>query len=140
MTTIGGRTTSIVGPSPKSTSEKPTAADAGPRVGSGTTTPSMVIVTVEGPVVGSRSTRWPSADSDRSSSVTCWGARPSTAIVTAPRWRTAAAPCGWCSVTWSMGSATWNRMRWPSAGARSATSQAVVGSPSTAMKGRSSGR
>ena len=52
MTTTGGRTTSIVGPSPKSTSEKPTAAEAGPRVGSGTTTPSMVIVTVDGPDVG----------------------------------------------------------------------------------------
>ena len=51
MTTTGGRTTSIVGPSPKSTSEKPTAAEAGPRVGSATTTPSMVIVTVEGPDV-----------------------------------------------------------------------------------------
>ena len=111
VTTTGGRTTSIVGPSPKSTSEKPTAADAGPRVGSGTTTPSMVIVTVDGPEVGSRSTRWPSADSDCSSRVTCWGARSSTAIVTAPRWRTAPAPCGWCSVTWSMGSATRNRMR-----------------------------
>ena len=80
----GGRTTSTVGPRPVSTSAKPTAASAGPIVGSGTTTQSMVIVTVLGPVVGSMSTRWPSAPSERSSSSTVSGGRSSTAIVTSP--------------------------------------------------------
>ena len=56
----GGRTTSIVGSSPTSISANPTAARAGPIVGSGATTDSIVIVTVLGPVVGSISMRWPS--------------------------------------------------------------------------------
>ena len=95
----GGSTTSTVGSSPVSTSAKPTAESAGPSVGSGTTTLSMVIVTVLGPDVGSMSIRWPSAPSERSSSSTVSGRRSSTASVTSPMWRTAAAPGACCSVT-----------------------------------------
>ncbi len=54
---LGGRTTSAVGPSPVPISANPTAASAGPGDGSGTTTLSIVMVTVLAAVVGTMSTR-----------------------------------------------------------------------------------
>ena len=94
----GGRTTSTVGSRPVPISAKPTAASAGPSVRSGTTTDSIVIVTVLGPLVGSMSTRCPPGSNDEASSSTEIGGRSSTATETVPTWRTAADPAGCCSV------------------------------------------
>ncbi len=134
-TPVGTSTTSRLAPRPSSA--KPTA-DGPVSVPPGRGATDVIVMLT--PPVGRPSITCPGATRERSSSATSTGAdEPSSAAMRTPVIiRLATVSCGCSSVSCpSMGDTS---SRSPTGSARSPTTHAVDGSPSTAMAGRCSGR